>query len=273
MKKLSGFLVGFLDVLVVFAVLAFIMYGLWSIGLVEPPSFLSPLFSRSGTYGGEDVRRSSDILRSAAEEENYDIIQADMSKENVKKMLSLLEPEKDFTQEIEYSLMSGTSSLTERVIITMREDISVAHFISGTDEVTKQVVYSDGTTSVSTVLPGGVKTVSYQSGKIAFSEQVGALLTYEDFLDVSDDDDYSFSLISSESGTMMLISFTSRSGEYTQEQTYKLSLEYGVVTEAYCYENDALIYSLSTSYIGKERNASPSIPDELLNLLPAGVIS
>ena len=272
MKKLSGFLFGLLDVLVVFAVLAFIMYGLWSIGLVEPPSFLSPLFERSDSYGEGEVRAPGELLREDAENE-YEIIEADMSKENVKKMLSLLSPENNFTQEIEYTLFSGDNSSTSHLIITRYEGISVAHFLSGDNEVTRQVIYSGGLVSVSTLQSGAVNTVSYHAGKIAFSEQVGALLSYEDFLDLADEEDYTFSLISSEDGTMMLINFTSTLGEYSQRQTYKLSLDYGVVTEAYCYEDDKLIYSLSTSYIGKERNSNASVPEGFLKMLPPGMIS
>ena len=66
----------------------------------------------------------------------------------------------------------------------------------------------------------------------------------------------------------MLIEFTSKDGDYSQLQKYTLSLDFGIVTEAYCYENDVLIYELTTNALSKELAPNFVIPQVFADYLP-----
>ena len=144
----------------------------------------------------------------------------------------------------------------------------MAYYVSPGAGAYKQVFEKDGTTSVSVRRGKETHTASYPTGDIDFAGEIGVILTHEDFLKTAGDDGYTYSLISSDDGTLMLITFTSQSGAYTQTQTYKLNLDYGIVTEAWCYENDKLIYALSTGRLAERIEPDFVVPPEFSDLLP-----
>ena len=66
------------------------------------------------------------------------------------------------------------------------------------------------------------------------------------------------------------VEFVSVKEGYSQLQKYTLNLDYGIVTEAKCYENDALIYDMYTDSISDNSTPGFAIPKEFMSYLPSG---
>ncbi len=60
----------------------------------------------------------------------------------------------------------------------------------------------------------------------------------------------------------MIINFISHIGSYVQLQVYNINLDYGAVVSAKCYENDKLIYSLTTNSISDDAFSEIIIPEQ-----------
>ena len=183
-------------------------------------------------------------------------------------MLRALTPKKTYAHDLEYTVYSGNVGSSRHVVLYRLKDAYLAYYVSPGAGAYKQVFEKDGTTSVSVLRGNETHTASYPTGDIDFAGEIGVILTHEDFLKTAGDDGYTYSLVSSDDGTLMLITFTSQSGTYTQTQTYKLNLDYGIVTEAWCYENDKLIYALSTGRLAERIEPDFAIPQEFSDLLP-----
>ena len=111
---------------------------------------------------------------------------------------------------------------------------------------------------------GALKTVLYANGDFNFENEIGAVITHKDFFEAVGDDNYSFSLASSDDGTLLIIDFLSQMESYEQNQIYALNLDYGIVTQVMCYENGSLIYSLVTNSLSDSIDISLSVPESFL---------
>ena len=268
-EKVKNTLFSLLNVLLVAAVLFFILIGIAKIGLIDLPSFFSPFFGKDPNASSEPADNGlSAILKPGTATDGFTVIKAEMTPESVRTMLHALTPKKTYAHDLEYTVYSGNVGSSRHVVLYRLKDAYLAYYVSPGAGAYKQVFEKDGTTSVSVRRGKETHTASYPTGDIDFAGEIGVILTHEDFLKTAGDDGYTYSLISSDDGTLMLITFTSQSGAYTQTQTYKLNLDYGIVTEAWCYENDKLIYALSTGRLADRIEPDFVVPPEFSDLLP-----
>ena len=268
-EKVKNALFSLLNVLLVAAVLLFILIGIAKIGLIDLPSFFSPFFGKDPNASSEPADNGlSAILKPGTATDGFTVIKAEMTPESVRTMLRALTPKKTYAHDLEYTVYSGNVGSSRHVVLYRLKDAYLAYYVSPGAGAYKQVFEKDGTTSVSVRRGKETHTASYPTGDIDFAGDIGVILTHEDFLKTAGDDGYTYSLISSDDGTLMLITFTSQSGAYTQTQTYKLNLDYGIVTEAWCYENDKLIYALSTGRLAERIEPDFVVPPEFSDLLP-----
>lgn len=267
-EKAKNALFSVLNVLLVAVVLVLILLGLAQIGLVDLPSFFAPLFGKDSNASSDLADDGlSDILKNDSETA-FTVVKAEMTPESVRVMLSALKPKTTYAHDLEYTVYSGSVGSSRRVTLFMDGNTHLAYYVSPNAGAYKQVFERDGTTEISVLRGEAVHSASYPTGEIDFSGEIGVILTQEDFLKTVGDDGYSYALLSSDDGTLMLITFTSRSGDYVQTQTYKLNLDYGVVTEAQCYENGKLIYALSTKRLAERLEPDFEIPQGFSDRLP-----
>ena len=268
-EKVKSALFSLLNVLLVAAVLLFILIGLAKIGLIDLPSFFAPFFGKDPNASTEPSDNGlSAILKPDTARDGFTVVKAEMTPESVRTMLSALTPKKTYAHDLEYTVYSGNVGSSRRVVLYWLNDAYLAYYVSPGAGAYKQVFEKDGTTSISVSRHNETHTAAYPTGDIDFAGEIGVILTHEDFLKTAGDDGYTYSLVSGDDGTLMLITFTSQSGTYTQTQTYKLNLDYGIVTEAWCYENDKLIYALSTGRLAERIEPDFAIPQEFSDLLP-----
>ncbi len=263
MEKLKNILVSLLHIAVIASILLFIVIGLDIIGLIDMPSFDS-LFGGDGKISTQNGTDELGFLPDTNESPDYIITRTDLNSENVKKILESVSVLENYSHDLQYTVYSTAASVTKRVVIIEEQDISVAYFISSDGNATRQIVRNESETTVNTLINGELKSVTYPNGNFDFEGETGAIITHEDFFDAADNENYTFSLASSDNGTLLIIDFTSSVGNYSQTQKYSLNLNYGVVTEASCYENGRLIYSLSTNSISDQNDIALSIPESFL---------
>ena len=269
MKKLKNAVFSALNVLVIAGILLFIMAGLVRIGIFEVPDFVKNLLGIADAENGISKGQSaSAFLSNEDNADNYEIYTAELTSASVKKILSELKSADVYSHDVQYSVISEKRSLTKRAYVMKRNDVYCAFYLTGDGIVEKQILEKDGITTVNTLSGDSVKSTSYSGNHIDFAAQTGVILTHEDFFKAADEPGYSFKIKSDDVGTVMLIEFTSQNGDYSQLQKYTLSLDYGIVTEAYCYENGELIYELTTNSVSKELTPNFGIPDKLKDSLP-----
>lgn len=268
MKKLKNAVFSALNILVIAGILLFIVAGLMKIGILEVPAFLKGFFGIEASDDQADGSDNTDFLKQSDNDTEYKIYSAELTPDNVKIILSELDSAEKYAHDVLFTVYSENGSMSKRAFVMKQNEKYCAFFLSGDGGVEKQIVSDGFTTSINTVVSDELKSVSYPSGYIDFAEQTGVILTHEDFFDAADKDGYSFEIKSDDNGTVMIIHFTSESGEYKQNQIYTLNLDYGIVTEAECYENDTLIYELTTNSLSDSITPNFVIPDTLKKQLP-----
>ena len=260
---MKNMLISLLHIAVIASILLFIVIGLDTIGLIDVPS-LSDIFAGTGKLSSQHHDDELDFLPTTDKNPDYIIIRTELDSESVKKILENINFAEIYSHDLQYTLYSSAASLTERVVIIQNPDVSLAYFVDFEGNATKQIVRNSDSTTVNTLINGNVRTVTYPNGNFDFEGETGAIITHKDFFDAADNEDYTFSLASSDTGSLLIVEFTSADGIYSQVQNYALNLDYGVVTSASCYENGRLIYSLSTNSISDKDNISLSIPESFL---------
>ena len=269
MNKLKNAIFSVLNVLVIVGILVFIMAGLIKIGILEIPAFLQNLFAiEDSSHVNESNDLASDFLNKSQDADTYEFYSASLTPESVKKILSGLKSSAIYAHDVQYSVFSQDNALTKRAYIMKNNDAYCAFYLTNDGNVVKQILNKDGITTVNTLFGNSLKTVSYEGDNVDFAAQTGAILTHEDFFDAADEPGYTFEIKSDDVGTVMLIEFTSQNGSYSQLQKYTLSLDFGIVTEAHCYENDVLIYELTTNSLSKELTPGFVIPKAFADCLP-----
>lgn len=265
MNKLKDTFFGFLNIFVIAALLVFILAGLLHIGIIEPPSFLKSLFASDSENSGGNT---ADIPGIGSELTEYEFEYITLSSENVKKMLYSITPCDSFREEYSYTLYSSAGSVTRNICALKSSGIYCAFYLGTNGTPYRQIVRGDTITTVNTLSHGSLQTAQFSTGNMEFPAEIGSVLTHSDFFSAADDPAYTFRLISDDYGSALAITFTSQIGGYSQVQEYTLSLNYGVVTKAECYENGTLIYSLSASFLSEDLTPSFKIPSEFLKFLP-----
>lgn len=269
-ERLKNTAFSLLNILVIAGIIVFIVAGLWKIGIIEMPLFLENIFVSASDKSTESNQSTEDFLEDNKIGDNYEIIKLNPDTKSVKKILGALVPAEKYSHDFQYRVISGKKTLTRRIAVVEQDGVSCAYFVSndGTS-VNKQIVEADGKTIVNTILGQALRTQEFMSGDVDFEEQIGALITHKDFLALADNPDYSFSLASGDDGMLLIVRFSSVMGDYVQQQTYVLNLDYGVVTEAQCYENNRLIYTLTTNSISENTDVSLNVPHQFTEYIDA----
>ncbi len=267
-ERFKNIILSLLNILVIAGIIVFIIAGLGKIGLIEMPAFLENIFVSPSNEITDSSQSTEHFLEENKLESSYEIIKLNMDTESVKEILNNVLPAKKYSHDFQYKLISGKKSLSKRIAVVEENDVSCAYFVSGDGTtVNKQIIEADGKTIINTISGQSLRTEEIVSGNISFEEQIGALFTHKDFLSLAHNPDFTFSLASSEDGMLLVVDFSSVMDDYAQQQTYVLNLDYGIVTEAQCYENNRLIYTLTTNSISENTDISLNIPYQFTDYL------
>ena len=104
--------------------------------------------------------------------------------------------------------------------------------------------YNDGKENKTTLKKGGFDIQS----------DTGIIMMHDRFFsdNASYADDEFYSVAYSDFGSVLYFEFFTNIENISQKECYWLSLDYGVVIKAECYESDKLVYSLETTTINSD---------------------
>ncbi len=260
MRKAGNVFFSFLQVLVIAAILLFILFGLFRLGLLETPPFLDGFLGLSVSEDGTNVNHRLDtFLKNEAGVPLSSFEKRDLTAESVEELLTGLVPTERYCLDVQYSLYTGGKESTNRVLLRRDGEKDVCYRLQGT--AVKEQLLCDGTVTTLNRLQGSrLRSVTYASGAFRPEEEVGTLFTHRDFLRYTRLDGYTFSLTDDDGRVYLNVVFENTVGDYVQKQEYKLDLDHGIVTEASCYEDGVLFYSLSASLLDSFAETGITLP-------------
>lgn len=253
MDKLKNMLFGALNFLVVVLLLCGIVFGLNKIGVFSFSDFFRELFGLPERQVNVLPHDDGKIYQSLSDGKSGEdvTVKVSLTPENVKSLLESVTLADDYYQEAQYTVFAENSQSIRRKAVIRRTDALTS--ISLYDEagtLFKRIEQLEKGVRVTNISSDGNETWSeFPDGSISAEQESGVIMTHADFLDgnlSSQFDESSYSVAYSSYGTVMLITFEKSDEKYKRTQKYWLSLDYGVVVRAECYENDSLVYLLET---------------------------
>lgn len=169
------------------------------------------------------------------------IVIPDIPTERVKELLSAIKTPESFCWYYTHELNSSKNSLKESGIARFDIDTYKIEIYDRSSSLKKTVIEDNGIVSVS-VNTGSKEFVSLFTD--AFKE--AGVPSLSDFLG-SESLNMQYSLVESEYGSLLYAEFVSAKDGYSQTEQYYISLDYGIVVRADCYENGKKIYHLETT--------------------------
>lgn len=237
------------NLLIVAVVLAAIIIGLNKIGVYDLPDWAEKLLG-TAEVGSETSAEDNSL---AYENVGYDSDSTGLLVGNVptyanaKQLLSAVKPDNGYMQEIIVVQNSSSSKLTQRMTVVNDAGLYEINILDEAGNLIKHIKEDGENINVIIFDRGQSSKYSLPKGDIAVWEECGVLLNSDNFLDSDYElENSEFQIVDSDYGTCAVIEFDSSFDGYSQREIYTVSLDYGVVLEAQCYENDTLVYSLET---------------------------
>ncbi len=253
MKKFPDKIVHVFEVLAVIAVVLGIIAGLEYIGILN----FSGIFPWNVSDESDSVHvlpyDDGSIYNALSEGKSSDTVSvvSELSRERVEEMLREVTTSETYYQELNVTVYDGDgkSLATKATVSRQEENYDVSLYSSGGvrykritedgDSVQIYVYDSKGKESKTTLSKGGFDIQS----------DTGIIMTHDRFFSENSsfgENESEFSVAYSDFGTVLMFEFRTMLDNYSQTERYWLSLDYGVVIRAECYEEDTLVYLLET---------------------------
>lgn len=165
--------------------------------------------------------------------------------DNVKNMLSSVVPPENFSWYFTSELCSTSDKLSKHGILFYSSGEYRIELYDSNDKLLQVVLTENG--KIYCELDGKRSELSVADGENDVFVEAG-MVSLNTFLNDTVDE-FDYTLVESDYGTLLYAAFSSTKESYSQLQEYYISLDYGVVVRADCYENDMLIYHLETNAI------------------------
>lgn len=250
-RDISGFVA---NILIVVAILALIVVGLNRIGIYDLPEPLERLIGTSEQQDDVTIPENlgGDIDSSLVyHEQNKLVLTGDnITFENVKNVLEKLSSPDSYFQKITLIFAQGEKSEIQTIELTKSAGLYKAVIFSGSGTLLKTLTENEDNFTVKIKTANGEETYSVPRANFDVSDECGFILDAESFLESDYSlDDASFESSVGKYGSEIMITFENSVQDYAQKQIYTISLDYGIVTSALCYENDVLFYSMETTLL------------------------
>lgn len=165
----------------------------------------------------------------------------DITHDRVKELIRAVIPPERYCWYYTSVLYSTDGSLSRKGILIYDNGDYKNELYDGEDTLIKTVSLRDGELFVA---QNGIETALSADSTTFFAES--GISETASFLS-EEGEEFSYTLAESDYGTLLYADFTVEKGAYRQRQEYYISLDYGMVVRADCYENDSLIYHLETN--------------------------
>ncbi len=238
------------NAVLVLALLFAIMIGLNKIGVYELPNFVERIIGTSEVVdSGQDVGDTNvystvnyKVSDSASEE-------ISLNSNNIKNLVMNITPAENYRQSIYVVNYSDDAEKNEKMSIVCKGGYYDIIVMDSDGHLIKNVSESDTKTSVTVLSTDGVlENFEVDKGSFSVWEEVGIILNSNNFIssdyELAETD---FMVQYGDFGAEAIFEFVTDFQNYSQREIYTLSLDYGIVISAECYEEDVLVYSMKTS--------------------------
>ena len=237
--------------LVVF-LFCFIVAGLNIIGIYSLPK---PIEKLLGTYVDEETSYADDdiIYSSIDFTETASVFQTvSLDYESAFTVLNNLVPRRSYAQKINVIYKNDQNERKE-IINVMKTGSAVLAEVSDENGIPfKRVEYDNDRVLISEFFGDFTGSNEFSKGEFNIYEDCGFILTAEEFLNSGFElQEADFNRFIKDGAYYISISFDNKRFNSSQFVKFVISLDFGVVTEAYCYENDSLVYEMTTESISE----------------------
>ncbi|MBE6570727.1 MAG: hypothetical protein E7656_00570 [Ruminococcaceae bacterium] len=187
------------------------------------------------------------IYESLESEKNKDLhVYPAVSHETVKELLSSLETPDIYYWYFNSTIISSEKERTTNGILKYNNGTYMIENYSNSPEskLEKTIVLQDDIVSVQTHDRQQMSVAEFSAKTTSAFIEAG-VPDISTFINDSGAD-FRYSMHDSEYGKMIYAEFELEKDGYSQEQRYYISLDFGIVIKAECYENYSLVYALNT---------------------------
>lgn len=251
MEKIRHFIVHFLEVLVILILILGIIFGLESIGIFSFSELLPWVNPENKDENSDYLRYDNDIYEALSENNSTDTVSvvSDLSREHVIKILDEITVADNYYQEYNISLLDDNGhSFDSKATISRKDMMYDVSLYTSAGNVYKRIRESADTVEIFNFDNGTENKTTLKKGSFDIQSDSGIIMTHDRFFSdyASYADDEFYSVAYSDFGSVLYFEFLTELEGYSQKECYWLSLDFGVIIKAECYENDNLVYSLET---------------------------
>ena len=237
------------NILAVVLLLAFVVIGLNMIGLYNLPESIENIL---GT--GEDSAEGEDnndegvysLIGSTGTPSAVEVVELDYT--NARTVLENLKPSESYIQNVVVTRYSGNSSSVQNLSVVRSNGMYEVSICDAKDKPIKNLKETSHHMVICSADSDNGKDVVISKGNFDISYECGFVVNVDEFLKYSDKlDEGDFSQYSDDNGSFMIVSFNSEVDGIVYFQQYTISIDFGVVTKAFCYEDEKLVYEMITT--------------------------
>ena len=243
-----------INVLLVVFLFCFIVVGLNLIGIYSLPAQIEKIL---GTFKGNDNQLSGDNSSNYSDtsfsENEFMFESVELDYENAYAILSALSPRSDYSQKVKVVHSYNGKSRDEYFDIYRNENrYSVAISDENGNLVKRISEDSEQLVSIYENYDENHMPAVVRKGNFDIAEECGFVLTATEFLESGYDlSEAEFFQMNTDDGVYVSVEFDTTYNNLTSRQKYVISLDFGVVTEVYSYENGVAVYQMTTTSISE----------------------
>jgi hypothetical protein len=259
MKSFKRYFIHVLEILVILILIAGVIYGLERIGIFSFSELLPWVDSEISDGHNDHFKYDNDIYSALAEQKSSDKVSvvSDLSREHVIKLLEEITVSENYYQEYNVSIPDNIGvSFDSKATVLCRDGLYDVSLYSNSGNIYKRVVESENTVEIYNFDSAGKESkTTLNKGGFDIQSDTGIIMTHNRFFsDYASYDPESefYSVAYSDFGSVLYFEFLTEIDEFSQKECYWLSLDYGVVIKAECFEDENLVYSLETMTINND---------------------
>lgn len=238
------------QIIIVLILFSVCLLGLRQANLIRFPEFIENIISPSANSGSDYVGTGFEIFEHLSDD--YDDVQnvflPKIGINNLRAMLSSLETYENFYWECNSEVYSDTGSSVKECKLRVSEDRYNLEIFDVYGNVLKKYISNGVKTSISDYR-SGIGSKMYQNGIFDFYSDA-SIISVDYFEDnVFTEDNCKIQLIEKDAFNLVSLIHTYERNGTDIRNHYMISLDYGVVLFAQCYENDSLVYNFTTNSI------------------------
>ena len=246
LKKAGNLIVQIATLLVFFAI-AFIL--LVRAELISLPNFLQGIFGNDEEIASETKHDDQEIFNfigSAPDTETEFSDYPQISAENMNTLLNSLSAHKNFYWESVSKTFSSKAVVTKDCRSRISGDKYNVEILNEDGNVTKKFISNGKKTLITKYYQGSSESSLYEAGIFDFYSDAG-LISVDYFKDADfSDGNCEIRLVENDQYNLVSVVHTYERNGVTVKNSYGISLDFGVVLFAECFENDVPVFEQTT---------------------------